>query len=73
MLRAVPSTIRIAASIEAAFRSGIFNCAISRTLSLDNVPTFFLFGFPDAVSLLQAFFSYTAAGGVFRIKVKERS
>lgn len=31
MLRAVPSTIRIAASSDAAFRSGIFHCAISRT------------------------------------------
>ena len=31
ILRAVPAIIDIAASIEAAFKSGIFNSAISRT------------------------------------------
>ena len=41
MLRAVPSTIRIADSIVFAFRSAIFVSAIERTFALDSVPTLF--------------------------------
>ena len=47
MLRAVPSTIRIAASTLAAFRSGIFVSAISRTLSRLTVATLLRFGSPE--------------------------
>ena len=55
----------IAASMLAAFRSGIFISAISFTLSLEIVATFVLFGTPEPDLMLQAFFSKTAAGAEF--------
>ena len=60
----------IAASMLPAFRSGIFISAISLTLSLEIVATFVLFGTPEPDFRLQAFFSRTAAGGVFVMKLK---
>ena len=56
MLRAVPSTIRIAASTLAAFRSGIFVSAISRTLSRLTVATLLRFGSPEPDSIPAATF-----------------
>ena len=73
MLRAVPSIMDVAASIDAAFRSDILDSAISRAFARGSFATFVLFGSPDAFSMPAAFFSKTAAGGVFVIKVKERS
>ena len=73
MLRAVPSTILIAASTLAALRSVILLSAISRTLSRPSLATFCLLGTPDAFSKPAAFFKRTAAGGVLQTKVKERS
>src|SRR5699024_4602162 len=73
ILRAVPSTMRIAASTSAAFKSSIFDSAISFTVSRLTVATFVLFGSPDALSIPAAFFNKTAAGGVFVINVNERS
>src|SRR5699024_10017291 len=60
----------MAASTEAAFRSGIFISAISRTLSLEIVATLVLLGTPEPDLILQAFFRSTAAGGVLVIKLK---
>ena len=48
MLRAVPSTILMAASTEPAFRSAFFRSAISRTWSRVTLPTLVLLGSPDA-------------------------
>ena len=73
MLRAVPSTINIAASTEPAFKSGILVSAISRTWSRFTVATFFLFGSPEPDLIPAATLSNTAAGGVFVMKVNERS
>jgi hypothetical protein len=73
MLRAVPSTIFIAASMSFAFRSGILVSAISRTLSRLTVPTLLRFGSLDPLSIPAAWRSSTAAGGVFVMKVNERS
>jgi len=73
MLRAVPSTIRIAASTSLALRSFIFSSAISFTCWRVTVPTLFLFGVPEPLARPAAFFRRTAAGGVFRIKEKVRS
>jgi len=53
MLRAVPSTIRIADSTDAAFKSGIFVSAISLTLSRLTVATFLVFGSPEPDSILK--------------------
>ena len=60
----------IAASKEAAFKSGIFISAISWILALEIVATFVLFGTPEPDLMLQAFFNKTAAGGVFVMKLK---
>jgi hypothetical protein len=73
MLRAVPSTIRIADSTLAAFKSGIFVSAISRTLSRLTVATLLRFGSPEPDSIPAAFLRSTAAGGVLVINVNERS
>lgn len=73
MLRAVPSTINIAASTVAALRSGILVSAISRTLSRFTVATFLRLGSPDPDWIPAATLSKTAAGGVFVMKVNERS
>ena len=73
ILRAVPSTIRIAASTLAAFRSGILVSAISRTLSRLTVATLLRFGSPEPDSIPATFLRRTAAGGVLVMKVNERS
>ena len=73
MLLAVPSIMLIAASRLAAFKSCIFSSAIAFTLEAGTFATFLRFGSPEALSIPAAFFSNTAAGGVFVIKLKERS
>ena len=73
MLRAVPAIIDIADSIEAAFKSGIFNSAISRTWSEDTTPMWSLLGTPDPLGSPAARKSSTAAGGVLVINEKVRS
>src|SRR5262249_14150202 len=73
MLRAVPMTIRSAASTVAEFRSGAFSSAISRTCFFVTLPTLLRLGTPDAFSSPAAFFSSTAAGGVLVMNVNERS
>ena len=70
MLRAVPAIMLIAASIVAAFKSGIFVSAISLILSLEIVATFVLLGTPEPDWMLHAFLIRTGAGGVFVIKLK---
>ena len=70
MLLAVPAIMLIADSTEAAFKSGIFWVAISFKASLEMVATFVLFGTPEPLSILQAFFKRTAAGGVFVTKLR---
>ena len=71
--RAVPSMIFIAWSTSLAFRSGIFVSAIWRTWSRLIVPTFSRFGSPEPFSMPIACLISTAAGGVFVMKVNERS
>ena len=63
----------IAVSTDAAFRSGIFCVAISRTCFSVTLPFFSLFGVPDPLAMPAAFFSRIAAGGVLVIKLKVRS
>ena len=70
ILLAVPAIMLIAASKDAAFKSGIFISAISWILALEIVATFVLFGTPEPDLMLQAFFNKTAAGGVFVMKLK---
>ena len=71
--RAVPATILIAASIDAAFKSSIFCSAIALTCSFVIVATLSLFGFPEPFSYLIAFLINTATGGTFVIKVNDLS
>src|SRR5215510_9488124 len=73
MLRAVPITIRSAASTLAELRSGAFSTAISRTWDGVTVPTLVRFGTPDPFASPAARLSSTAAGGVLVMNVKERS
>src|SRR5205807_9363219 len=73
MLRAVPFTLLIADSIEAAFRSGIFCLAISATCFSVTFPTLSLLGAPEPLAMPAARFSRIDAGGVLVMKVKERS
>ena len=73
MERAVPSTIFIAASMSLALRSGIFVVAISRTWSLVSLPTLSVCGTPEPLATPAAFLISSAAGGVFVMKVKDRS
>src|SRR3712207_3439717 len=73
MERAVPSMILAAWSTSVAFRSGILRSAIWRTWSRVIVPTLFRFGSPDPLSRPMACLIRTAAGGVFVMKVNERS
>ena len=70
MLLHVPAIMLMAASTVAAFRSGIFFSAISRSCSCVIVATFVLFGTPEPDWILQAFLIRTAAGGVFVMKLK---
>ena len=73
MLLAVPAIMLIAASTVAAFKSGIFNSAIFLTCSFVNLPTLVLFGTPEPLSNPNSYFIRTAAGGVFKIKLKDLS
>src|SRR5680860_944468 len=73
MLRAVPAMICIAPSMSLALRSGSLVSAISRSLAPVILPTVPRLGTPDPLSIPAAFRMSTAAGGVFVMKVKERS
>src|SRR5215813_9692461 len=73
MLRAVPSMILTAPSKSAAFRSAIFFCAISVSCFLVILPTLSFWGTPDPLMIPAAFFSRSDAGGVFMMKVNDRS
>src|SRR5260370_37265235 len=73
MLRAVPSTIRIADSRLVALRSAIFVSAIERTFALESVPTLFLFGVGEPFSIPSSLRMRSAAGGLFVTNVYERS
>src|SRR5580698_2398478 len=70
---AVPRTLLTAASIEAAFRSGIFCLAMSSTCFSVTLPTLSLLGVPDPLAMPAARFSRIEAGGVLVMKVNERS
>src|SRR5499427_11132516 len=73
MERAVPRTLLIAVSIEAAFRSGIFCLAMSSTCLAVTLPTLSLLGVPDPLAMPAARFNRIDAGGVLVMKVNERS
>src|SRR3954464_8741297 len=73
MLRAVPLTDLIAASIEAAFRSGSFCLAMSATCFSVTLPTLSLFGDPEPLATPAARFSRIEAGGGFVMKVDDWS
>ena len=63
----------IAVSIDAAFKSGIFNSAIFLTCSFVKLPTLVLFGTPEPLSNPNSFLIKTAAGGVYNIKLNDLS
>src|SRR6185369_4646473 len=71
--RAVPSTVLMAASTEAALRSGIFFLAISSTCALVRLPTLVLLGTAEPLAIPTAFMIKMGTGGVGVMKVKERS
>src|SRR6267142_3909638 len=73
MLRAVPFTLLMAASMEAAFRSGIFCLAMSATCFSVTLPTLSLFGEPEPLATPAARFSRIDAGGVLVMKVNDLS
>src|SRR3990172_2518748 len=73
MLRAVPSTIRMAASMSLALRSFIFVSAIWRTWDRLSVPTFWRIWAGLPFSSPAAFLIRSDAGGVLRAKVNDRS
>ena len=73
MLRAVPSTIRHAASRLAAFRSAIFFWAIASTCCRVTLPTFSLFGTPEPLAIPAACFNREAAGGLLVMNSNVRS
>jgi hypothetical protein len=73
MLRAVPAITFIAWSTSCAFRSGIFVSAIERSCAWVSLPTLVRFGSAEPDSSPSASLISTAAGGVFVMKVKERS
>src|SRR5882724_7265444 len=62
-----------AASIDAAFKSGIFCFAISSTCFSVTFPTLSLFGAPDPLAIPAALFNRIEAGGVLVMNVNERS
>src|ERR1700758_3568138 len=70
---AVPRTLLIALSTDAAFRSGIFCFAMSSTCFAVTLPTLSLFGVPDPLAMPAARFNRIEAGGVLVMKVNERS
>src|SRR4051794_24578228 len=63
----------MAASSDAALRSGIFVRAISSTCCFVTLPTLFLFGMPEPFCRPAALSRRIDAGGVLVMKVKERS
>src|SRR6202008_672221 len=71
--RAVPATVRDAASILAAVRSLTLVLAISSTCLRVTLPTLFLFGSAEPFSIPAARSSRIEAGGLLVTKVKERS
>src|SRR5213595_336617 len=77
--RAVPAIVRIAASRSVVLRSGIFVVAISFSCFWEILPTLVLLGSfePEpgflAVASPAAFLMRIGAGGVFVMKVKDRS
>src|SRR5262245_25126014 len=73
MLRAVPSTMRIAASMLVVLRSTSLVCAISRTCCFVTLPILSLCGTAEAFAMPAARLSSTAAGGVLTMNVKDRS
>ena len=73
MLRAVPSIMRAAASTSLADRSAILIAAISRTWARVTRPIVSRFGVPEPFSMPAALRSRSAAGGVLRMNVNERS
>ena len=73
MLRAVPSTIFTADSIELAFRSFIFVSAMLRTFARVSLPTLFLLGWADPFSMPASLRMRSAAGGLLVTKEYERS
>src|ERR1700740_2770992 len=73
MDRPVALMLLIAVSTVAAFRSGIFCFAISSTCFSVTLPTLSLFGAPEPFAMPAARFSKIEAGGVFVMKVNERS
>src|SRR5690606_23285812 len=70
MLRAEPTSVRTAASMSAAVRSGILVFAISSSCARVTVPTLSVCGLGEPLSIFAAFFRRTVAGGVFMMKVK---
>src|SRR4029077_12773896 len=68
--RALPATMRIAASRSAALRSGIFALAISSTCFLVILPTLSVCGRALPDSMPAAFLMSTVVGGVLMVKVK---
>src|SRR5215472_7178646 len=71
--RAVPATVLTAASSVWQFKSGSFVLAISSTCFTVTVPTLFLFGSADPFAIFAARFSRIDAGGVFVMKLYDRS
>src|SRR5215470_18837737 len=71
--RAVPATVLMADSSESVLRSGIFSLAISSTCFAVTVPTLFLFGSADPFAMFAARFNRIDAGGVFVMKLYDRS
>src|SRR2546430_292177 len=65
MLRAVPSTMRMADSIVLALRSFILISAIERTFARVSFPILFLFGWPEPFSMPASLRMRSAAGGLF--------
>src|SRR5258707_15684176 len=72
MLRAVPFTLLIAVSSEAAFRSGIFCLAMSSTCFSVTLPTLSLLGVPDPLAMPAARLSRIEAGGGLGRKGEKR-
>src|SRR5258707_12132978 len=73
ILRAVPLTVRTAASRSKQFRSGILILAISSTCFSVILPTLFLFGSAEPFARFTARLISTGTGGVLVMNVKERS
>jgi hypothetical protein len=73
MLRAVPATIRAAASSLLAFRSLAFSFTISSTCWRVTFPTFSLFGTFDPDAIPAAYLSSAEAGGDLVMNVNDLS